>query len=320
MTDNSRKGIAIGGWTAAGLFFAALGVLVPIGWDYYKTKSSLGLALIASNAIVNAEQAPDDLRISYKDADVETLSNLTFRLSNNGRTPIRDGDVVEPPRIAFPEGNRIFDVRTVDLTPNELSVAVGVIFRNGMPTVEIKFPLLNPGDAATFSVLVDSDDPSFSATARIAGISSMTVTRELVVPGLNVSKLPWTVYAAALGTVLVAILSLAALGDLLYEGRVLAALKGGKFRLPRGRPASEYALLVKLMTATKMTPEIKPLTDMLDTAQEAVLPDDQVKTLEDRVDSLVRERAFMRGFTLFFVALTVAGVYYVASSIVSAWQ
>lgn len=134
------------------IIIAILGVVIPIIWDRYKTRTSLELQYLASATIVEDSPALSKLQILYDGKPIKAISNMTFSLVNVGRKPIIKSDIISPPTLTFPEGVNLLDFQIDQLLPPNLEIEHDLNKPNR--TLSLNFPLLNPEDSVQFSILL----------------------------------------------------------------------------------------------------------------------------------------------------------------------
>lgn len=98
-----------------------------------------------------------------------SLSKSTFIIENTGNKPILTNDIVTPIKIEIPNKVSILDSIIELKNPDNLDASLNV--RNNVVTVG--FSLLNPSDKIYLGILTDNNDYTFTASARIAGVSQV---------------------------------------------------------------------------------------------------------------------------------------------------
>lgn len=212
-----------------GILVGIFGVIGPIGWDYYKTKSEIELKVIDSNVIIERPKKLDGLVITYGGEKLDELSKTTFILSNTGRTPLLKRDVVQPVCIEFSPTSDVIDAKIESTMPRDLGATIQ-LNRNARQIV-LDVPLLNPGDRIEFSALAKSSKIEFDASARIAGITSVSVIKEAQKEHASKAT-PWTVYPVGFFSALLFLASLVGVTQAPAELRTRRTLRNGTFTLP----------------------------------------------------------------------------------------
>ncbi len=177
--------------TILGLIIAAIGIVAPITWDWWNSKASLAITDVRIATVVETREDVKGLEITYNGTNVDNLSKITYRLENIGRIPLEESDVVQPPTVTLSQGN-ILNATVEELHPDNLKNSLEA--KNG--SVTISFKLLNPGDYIVVGMLVDSELPKLSASARIKGVSELKIV--LPEQEITISKdIGWTVYVVS---------------------------------------------------------------------------------------------------------------------------
>lgn len=174
--------------TILGLIIAAIGIVAPITWDWWNSKASLAITDVRIATVVETREDIKGLDITYNGTKVENLSKVTYRLENTGGIPLEESDIVQPPTVALNQGD-ILSATVEKSYPDNLKLAV----KKENNAVTISFKLLNPGDYIALGMLVDSELPKLSASARIKRVNEL----KLVLPEdeITISKdIGWTVY------------------------------------------------------------------------------------------------------------------------------
>lgn len=166
MEYKKTKGVSL---TLAGLALATLGIVAPIVWDWWNTKSDLTITKEQRVNLIEQKTSVDGLKITYLGRDIESLSKIVFTLKNTGRTPIERSDLVSPPTLEITNGE-LLNASIETMEPENLD---STITQNGN-AVSIIFPLLNPEDLIKFSILVSGQNFSYKIESRIKNISKIT--------------------------------------------------------------------------------------------------------------------------------------------------
>lgn len=213
-----------------GILVGIFGVLGPIAWDYYKTKSEIQMRVIGPRTIISKPEKLDGLEISYNGEPVDDLSQTQFSVTNIGRTPILKKDIVSPISIIFSDSSDIIDATIDKMQPPDIGASLQ--FDKATGTVVLRLSLFNPGDRVDFSVLARKRDTEFTSTMRIAGVPPLTVIHDLSYDE-PIKNRPWAVYPVGIFSFLLMILSsTVGLNQSCKERRVKSQVKAGTFSLP----------------------------------------------------------------------------------------
>jgi hypothetical protein len=214
---------------AAGILIGILGVVGPIGWDYYKTKSEIELSVVEKSIIISKPEKLDGLVITYAGEALDELSKTTFSLTNSGRTPILKKDVASPITVKFAKDSNIIDAKIDRMQPLDLGALLQ--FNRGEGMLILEFSLLNPGDRIDFSVLAKTTAVDFDAGGRIAGVSSLHVVKDIAQDKISKSA-PWTFYPVGFFSAFLALTSMVGFTRFPAEKRTKARFSAGTFELP----------------------------------------------------------------------------------------
>jgi len=214
----------------AGLVIGILGVAGPIAWDFYKTRTELEVRVSGYTILIGNNIKLDGLSVQYKGEKLDQLAQATVSLTNIGRTPIVEKDVIQPITIAFTPDTKVVEVRVDSVTPSDLVAHIAFDRANGSATIAA--PLLNPGDKINIGVIASSEHFDFSVAARIAGLSSVAVSKELLVAKPK-RPISWTVYPVGVFSIFLALVSISLFKDWRKESAMKNAVREGRFEIPR---------------------------------------------------------------------------------------
>ena len=216
-----------------------VGVIAPILWDLYKGRSEIEVQLLSSASLVTKAEDLKDLRILYSGKEISQLTKGTFLIINSGRVAVRDVDVVEKPVVRFSESAAILEVAIERLEPSNLRISIAP--EPDHKSVAISFPLLNPGDFAQFSVLIDGPAVDISANARISNIKSLEYVDRRAELAEKQDKLGWVFWVVSFFTSVFALAWLSAARDFNRARRLKRRFSGGTS--PGGWPSRRSEFL-----------------------------------------------------------------------------
>lgn len=301
-------------FTLLGLILAAIGIVAPIAWDWYKTKSVIELHHIANVRLVESSTLSKNIRISYNGRPTPVLSRHTFSIINAGRTPILKKDLVQPPTITFPNGVEILEV--IEDAKNPKNLIVDYALSTKRDSVSISFPLLNPGDQSQFGVLLSGFTSDYSAHARIVGISKLTIVDSVEELRQVKRELPISVYVVLFIVMLLTFALAEGIFELIEENTIKAAIAGNKFEVPLYKARSDYLNFIRATFKKKTKSELKSIIEPV----EAISPN---LTLDEsnhkQISQMVIEYAMKMNVgrvVLFFLILCIIGWGYVIISII----
>lgn len=248
--------------TIISLVLTLFGVIAPIAWDYYTGKKSISLTLASHDQIISANTGVEGLEINYRGTNLKTLSRMTFLIENTGSTPISEADVVSPIEIKLSEAANILETIISSKLPNNLELWTTKSRR----TVTVKFSLLNPGDKAVLSLLTDSVDINFNASARISGIKALDVN---LTPPKTLT--PWAIIWIPVGlfSLLLVIVSLVGFTQYPKELKIKRSIKNGNLTIPDFKSYQEAHEWVKKTFSFTTTNERAPVSSLLRNLEES---------------------------------------------------
>lgn len=231
--------------TIAALAALAATVVAPIVWDWYAQRVALELQLLAQSVLVERTGDMDKLNVTYDGITVPGLSRVEVALVNTGRKPIRSTDVLSPVTITIDSG-QVLDVRAEQLLPTDLELGFRV--DSSRHSVVLTAPLLNPGDAARFTLLVAlTRPPEVSASARIAGLRTLRLTDRRPESRPFWRALSWPVYLASVGTSVAFVALALFLYGIGYTRRERHYWRARSYHLPRPPSPEQYRSVISLI-------------------------------------------------------------------------
>jgi len=225
--------------TILSIVIAVIGIIAPILWDNYKTKTGIELQLLAKTTIVEKDTELEKLQIYYENKPIANVSKMTFSIINIGSRPIIEKDLITPPTLLFPDGVDLLDVKIDNVIPKNLITTH--VLNKEKRAVELRFPLLNPADLIKFSIIISGNPSSFEAHARIYDIKGLTIldrTKEL---DKQAKRRPWTLYPVSIFTSLsISLVIFAAIPDWRARFRIRNYFKQNSYLIPKFVSDSEY--------------------------------------------------------------------------------
>lgn len=258
-----------------GVIVGVLGVIGPIAWDYYKTKSEIELQLVDLSPIIEKSKRLEGLRITYAGEAVDELSRATFQIRNSGRTPILKKDVVSPLYIQLPQASKVIEAKIAETRPKNLDASV--LFNKADGRITVEFALLNSGDVIRVSILTQSTDVAFDAGARIAGISNLVIAPNATLGTKPTRSISWTVYAVGFFSLLMAVGGIGLVTMARTELRIKNAIRAKSFSLPALKSCDDVKRYIESSFDFATRDERAPLLKLLDS-----LPDSDNFTVTHR--------------------------------------
>ena len=224
-------------WAITGITIGVIGIVGPILWDYYISKSELYVKLLDVSKIIERPSKLDELIITYKGEELEELSKTVISVANTGRRPILNSDFIQPLSIQFSTNSKIVDAKIELMKPKDLGVSL--VFNKLNRKVTFNIPLMNSGDLFTFSALSKTTITDFSASARIVGIRSLLIDKHII-DTVPKKPIPWTVYPVALFTILMFLASFVGISHIPGERKFKKLIKEDKFIIPELNSKSQF--------------------------------------------------------------------------------
>jgi len=249
-------------FTLLGLILAAIGIVAPIAWDWYKTKSAIELHHIANVRLVESSNLSKNIQISYKGRPTPVLSRHTFSIINVGRAPILKKDLVQPPTITFPNGIKILEIIEDAKKPKNLKVDYALSTKGD--SVSISFPLLNPGDQSQFGLLLSGFTSDYSAHARIVGISNLTIVDNVEELRQVKRELPISVWIVLFIVITLTMALATGIFQLIEENTIKAAIASNKFEVPLYKARSDYLNFIRATFKEQTKSDLKPIIEPIE--------------------------------------------------------
>lgn len=294
--------------TVLGLLITAIGIVVPIVWDRYKSRTALELRLLSNSVVVGRSQEIDKLQFVYAGNTVPSLSRIELELTNTGRTPIRQADVVTPVTIRL-HNARILDARISKVSPANLELSHEQ--SPAQDAITIRFPLFNPGDAAYLTLFAATDRAELSGSARIAGLDNLA----FIASPTNVSPVRqergWTFYVVAVMSGLAILIFLATLYTSGVETAIARLSQRDAIIVP-SHAALAFTSWRKEVFGDFKAPAFKTVDQWLATLpQSEELTTEQRQELHDRVRKALTDMSAMQNVTVLFGILALIGSTYI---------
>ena len=301
--------------TVAGLIIAGVGIIAPILWDQYKTKAAIEVRLLSNSVVATPSRELEKLQFFYDGNPVPSLSRIELALTNTGRTPIRQEDIVSPVTLRI-RNARILEARINRLVPADLAITHG--FNASQDGIEFQFPLLNPGDTAFFTIMAATERAEIEVAARIAGVKSLSyveVPSETTRPRRQLT-LAFYIVAGMTGVCgLVFLIGLVMTGS---ETAIAKVTKNGLLKPPTLDSPRDYIQWLNREFLDKSTELKKHVFSWLEPLpQTEALTETQQQELHQRIKNALVDVTGTKATLAFFGILTLVGGVYVAYRL---WQ
>ena len=300
----------VGATTLIGLLLAAVGVLTPIAWDYYRSRIQLELQHLTTSILVQPGANIESLQISFASRVIPSLSQLEFVLLNTGSRPIRGEDLVSRPTLRFVDGVELLDVTTQSVVPDNLqhTLTMDSVDRS----VTLDFSLMNPGDSVRFTVLATGLAPGFTAAARVVGLNRLEVRDRREVTEGDSRDLSWMVYALAVVSALLLILSLFGIYFIGGENELTRLAERGLLVLPLGKTGVEYRQYITDLYSEMKQTELSKVMNYLDKVDgDVTLSNTEYQDLNALLGSALRDTRSSTVSVVMIGALALLGTAYV---------
>jgi len=299
--------------TFLALIIALLGIVTPIIWDHYKTRTNLELQHLASTTLVEDSPSLSKLQIFYDGKPIKAISKITFSLVNVGRKPIIKADIISPPTISFPEGVTLLDFQVDRLVPPNLKIHHDLDPSNR--TLCLNFPLLNPEDLVQFSVLLGGPIPKYQAGARIANLKELIVVDRAGELQKKRSGIPWTVYPVGFFTLIFAAVSVSLIGDAKKERKNRRIYIAEKTPLPRFDTKKDYVELVKDILSYTTDKKKGPIINTINQAIEEPLSEKDQANIENAILNFLKKGDGNLGGAIISLCIMALGLWYVLTKV-----
>lgn len=248
--------------TFVAFIITAPGIIIPIIWNYYIEQKSISLTLLSYSKIISPMTDVDGLDFIYKDKKLSALSKATFLIENTGSIPVLESDVVTPIKIKLLDGGNVLDTTVDSINPSNLDF---FSIKNAQG-ITIKFSLLNPGDKAVISLLTDSKEINFEASARIVGINKININYE---PPKTLTIWAFLWIPVGFSSLILLLASFYGFYQYPKEFRVKRLLKRNKFLIPKFKSYEDAYFWVKENFDFATGDEIASITQYLKGLEES---------------------------------------------------
>jgi len=291
---------------------AVLGILSPIGWEYYRSRSRLELQQITSTILVEKTDRLNKLRLEYDGREITCLRMLQFLLVNSGRRPIRADDVIRPTTLTFSEGVDVLDARLDAASPANVNPSLEVLPSNR--SVRVSAPLLNPDDRVLFTLFVSGPSPVLAAEARIVGVKSLTFVDRVAELKQPPRRLSWTVYPVGLFTLLCLLGAGIAQQEVRKHRRLARLYVQDGNPIPAFKTIAEYADFVRATFSYMTVPERKRALNAIVKEDDPLSQEAQAR-IGAAIKSMLEMNVASHSARIGLLVIAVPGVWYLLARI-----
>ncbi|MFX0197947.1 MAG: hypothetical protein ACFFCW_17645 [Candidatus Hodarchaeota archaeon] len=296
------------------LLIAVVGIIAPMAWEKYRTKSSLELQHLSTTTLLEKSPAIAKLKIFYDNKEIDSLSKIRFALVNNGRKPIMEKDLISPPTIIFSKGANLLELKTERLIPENIEFRPEL--NSSARSAILSFPLLNPSDVIEFSILLAGRLPNYKAEARIAGIAKLKIIDRAKELGKQPKRISWTVYPVGFFT-LFCILLIVRFGipESIKETKTMKRYLSPGAELPKYQKKSDYLKFIQQELSYIKTKDKLKLTRLVEEQEADILNAESQKLINDQIIEIISGPGGSKTATVMLLMLTCIGLWYVLSNV-----
>lgn len=191
--DSITLGLTIGGIIVGAL--ASYFVSLHFFQKSIKKKTLIPFVQFASKLFSELDpELKDNLKVSYKDLEIENITQAQFVVANSGDIPIRD--IIEPLKLILPKENKILGINIIHIEPEGRNITFKTIENDDCNIIEFYVPLLNGSDYFVFKILIQDSLP------QVKEIESedkkqkfeFLITADDLPPKLTIESLPFSYY------------------------------------------------------------------------------------------------------------------------------
>ncbi len=302
-----NKGSNAASLTILGLLIGLIGIVAPIVWDWWSEKAELSVVERQFTVILRRDGTLPKLGVTYDGKDIESLSQIVLAVSNTGRTAITRADVARPVTISFPHAE-ILTVSSV--APNPPNAEIDVTAE--AHSLQVSFPLLNPEDEVTITVLLNGLDGGFEAEARIRNLPKVSTpdpTKQLQLR----SGVGWVVYVVGVLGLVFLIATFGLFSEAARKKRVIEAIRAQT--APFNNASLRAELMAYMMTELRFLSggRKKRVKRFITSCDEPLAPTTIVDFGQLVVDASDEEASLPGALTA--LAFTIAAGWYVFSKV-----
>ena len=167
-------------WQIIGAVSAVIAILVTVGTFYLSQRSNkmeLTAEIISNTNLLRNDISSNsnELKLTYKNKEIQNVSILNIKFINTGRLPIRSSDIELPLSIKMNCTELLSSKVVATYTPN-LPISISNINKS----VIVEKTLINPDDEVTIEIISIPKDGTGNIVSgiqgRIAGISEIKLS------------------------------------------------------------------------------------------------------------------------------------------------
>jgi hypothetical protein len=273
---NSKPARAFGVATGLGLVLAAAGILTPILWERYQSRTELELQILNVSTIVEQGEGVDKIRLFYDTVSVRSVTKVDIALVNSGRASVTGQQVVEPTRVTLREG-RILNAEVTGTSPSGVRASLTV--EKSQQSIDLLVPLLNAGDEVRASMLVTVTNPIIDVGGRVVGVRQILLRDRRDVRSQRLPIITLPIVVVTIFTAFALLLMLFGLYITGGQRALKSAFLTGVASLPRGVSGRTLRDLIVSTFGRFGNSDTRAILESIPQS-ETRLPDEQVDRVE----------------------------------------
>lgn len=222
------------GWAEVIVGVIALLVTIYL-YRLTKNRKSLSYQVLSESPLISiSDDIKSDLKVLYKDKEVENVHLLLIRFVNDGNVPVAATDFERPLSVNLEGEPDIISAEVAESIPANLDPLLEV----NNKVIKVAPTLMNAGDSFNVKVLVGEYGGKFDVDARILGVKSVRALAENVrkVAVLQILFLA-ILFGVPIWGIWIAVSTVSELKHYIFTGRtrqkVLPTFIGGAIIIPK---------------------------------------------------------------------------------------
>lgn len=171
-------------WQIATVVIAIISITITIAIFLKNRKiKSLSYEILANTQLLTlSKDLKEKIKVYYtigeKEEQIEDLSVMIVKVTNDGNEPIKPGDYEKSLKILLGPRCRLVNDEIIQVYPENLSpqlvYGISQLEKAGKVTeINLELILLNPNDSITLKLLLSGATDDIKFSARIAGVSNL---------------------------------------------------------------------------------------------------------------------------------------------------
>jgi hypothetical protein len=156
-------------------------ILTVLVFTWQRPIRQLRIVEVSNVALISVN--PDlagDIKVYFKDRLIQSAFSIDLRLENTGNQSIVESDYSKPLVISFPPSVEILAINYLSLNPADIGLQLSPTISDTTSLghqLQIQPLLLNPGDSATFRLIVagSKEATHFTIDGRVVGVKEIEV-------------------------------------------------------------------------------------------------------------------------------------------------